>query len=356
MVERIGFSSQVPGNVSRYFNSAEEAMRQPLGRIELAWEADAPLMFNEAFDSTLIHHDIAYFTTSAQINGQAYLPTLEYFDAAVAPFINRHASVIDIGCGQGELVNWLRAAGLDATGYDPVIRRPTRHLFRKYWSPTEPAADLYIMRCVLPHIPSPWDFLRLIARSNESAFVLIEYQRLEFVLEEGLWFQLSHDHVNQFQLRDFSDRFSVLAHGTFAEAEWQWVLIQPSVQQRPPCRPFAFRDAVSELSRSRERALQRLAAQDRPLAIWGAAGKGVVIAQALNDAGVDSITMIDADPNKAGLFVEASGARILSPLQALSELNGATRVLVANPRHFVTVARLVGHRFDVTTAAEWGRA
>lgn len=355
MIERGGFSVEVPGNVSRYFKSPGEARRQPLGKIVWAWDSKDPLLFNKAFNPNLVKHDMDYCTTSVDTDGRTCLPTQEYFNAAIAPLINDCRSIIDIGCGQGEFVNWLRSNGWRATGYDPVLRRTGPHLIRRYWTPEEMVGDLYIMRCVLPHIARPWEFLDLLAETNDKALVLVEFQRLEYILEESLWFQFSHDHVNQFQLPDFSDRFSVIAHGQFAGSEWEWVLLCPSVRSQPRNRPFRLESSLSNISQCRQRAIEKISALDSPVAIWGAAGKGVVLAHALSAAGVEDICMIDSDPNKEGLFVEASGSRILSPSQAFSALHESTTVLVANPRHVSSVSQHLGNHFRVTSAADWGK-
>ena len=354
MLQSIGYTVQVPGNVSRYFASASEARTQRSGTVDLAWDTEDPLIFNRAFDASLVRHDSAYCTSSAHMGGGNSLPTAEYFGSAISAHLGEDARVVDVGCGQGEFVEWLRARGVKASGYDPVLRRPSDYLFPRYWTGAEPQADLYVMRCVLPHIPDPWAFLTAMWESSPDALIHIEYQRLEFILEHDLWFQVSHDHVNQFRLSDFTDRFEVRAHGEFSEGEWQWVLLSPGQRRRPQPRPFDAGDDIARLARSRQATLARLAALDEPLAIWGAAGKGAAIAHALVGAGVEGIVAIDADPHKDGVFMEGSGVEVMRPDRATETLPRGTRIVVANPHHVADVSAFVGDRFDVSCASDWG--
>lgn len=345
--------ADVPGNVSRYFTSATQARAQPRGRVELAWDDVDPLLVNRAFDEALVRHDAAYLTTSVQPGGTESLPTIEYFDEWVAPHLAPESSIVDVGCGQGEFVSWLRSAGRQAVGYDVVLRAETDHLIRSYWDPRQGSADLIVMRCVLPHIPRPWDFLRAIGETNPDALVLVEYQRLEFILRHLLWFQLSHDHVNQFTWRDFTDRFDVTGRGTFAGGEWEWVLVRPGTWRSPSPRGCAYAAGIRELAEARSRAMERASATEHPLAVWGAAGKGAMIADALAGSGASPLVAVDRDPRKHGLFMEGSGAEVLSPEEAREALPDQATILVANPRHVRDVREFVAGRFTVSSAAEW---
>ena len=141
--------------------------------------------------------------------------------------------VTDVGCGQGEFVNAIRELGVEAVGFDPVLRHESKYLFARYWDAKEsPQTDLIVMRCVLPHIPQPWEFLNQIATYQKSALILIEFQKLEWILRNKCWYQFCHDHVNQFSMFDFQSRYEVLLEGSFANDEWGWVLFSPNSQKR----------------------------------------------------------------------------------------------------------------------------
>jgi hypothetical protein len=326
----LGPTLTVPANSSRFMGTVEEARREPTARLALAWRDDDPYVFNAAFDPTLIRHDDSYCTTVVDLDGRVQLPTLDHFDA-VASLVDGDR-IIDIGCGRGEFVDALRARGFVSIGYDPVLKADTEHLRARYWTPADERADLYVMRCVLPHIPDPWSWIRAMGEMHPEALLLVEYQRLEWMVEHGIWYQLCHDHVNQFRAADFLARFEVFADGEFKGGEWGWTLLRPSSYRDP-----AMGGDPPDLSTLFARRDSDL---DAPGVVvpWGAAGKGIVLAHALLQAGAEVPYAIDADPGRQGLHMEVSGVPILDPRRGVELLPRDGRVWVCNPNHAADVA------------------
>lgn len=311
--------------------------------MRLSWKHDDPYLFNSAHNPSLISYDKNYCTTVVDIDGETQVPTVNYIFEQVIPFFES-PSVVDIGCGQGELVELLRNKNIEAEGYDPILRSEAPHLHRRYWSPSEPSADLFIMRCVLPHIPEPWTFLDGIADVAPSAMVLIEFQRIEWIIEQGIWYQLSHDHVNLFSIDDFQARYEVPAWGTFAHGEWGWVLILPISKRAVEPIECRYIDGISNLMAERSDFLRSFTG--RRTSVWGAAGKGGVLVHALTSAGAEIPYAIDADPNRWGLFLEVSGTAVVSPQEALRSDPGLN-CLVANPNHMAEIAQQYGNSLNL---------
>ena len=321
----LGPSLTVPANSSRFLATAEEARREPVGRLALAWSDDDPYLFNAEFDPTLIRHDAAYCTTVIDLEGRTQLPTLAYFDDVMAHVTGDR--VIDIGCGRGEFVDALAGRGLRSIGYDPVLDADTDRLRSRYWTSADEDADLYVMRCVLPHIPDPWSWVKAMGETHPEALLLVEYQRLEWMVDRGIWYQLCHDHVNQFRAVDFRARFDVVAEGDFKGGEWGWTLLRPSTF-RNPC-PDAGPPDLHPLFARRSRDLE----SPGVVVPWGAAGKGIVLAHALIEAGATVPYAIDADPGRQGLHMEVSGVSIVAPEDGVARLPEGAQVWVCNPNH-----------------------
>ena len=172
---KIGSPLETPANGARIFPDRNEALRQPNGTVQFAWNEQDPFLYNELYDETLIYFDENYCTVATDIQGLVSVPSLNHLPHILERHLAPNPVIIDIGCGQGEFVEALRDRGLDAIGYDPVVRRSETFLHPEYWSPHEPPADLYVMRCVLPHIPAPWKFLKSISESSPNALVLAEF-------------------------------------------------------------------------------------------------------------------------------------------------------------------------------------
>jgi len=176
---------------------------------------------------------------------------------------------------------------------------------------------------------------------------LVEFQQLEWILLNDLWYQISHDHVNYFRVSDFSDRYEVIANGDFGSGEMAWVLIDPSTFSPPLPRETEIEQAIRSLWHRRSEFMSAIAREDRPVAIWGAAGKGIALSHALAQVHND-IYAIDADPLRWGLFMEASGILVRSPAEASQILPKDTLILVCNPNHLADVTRFVDGRWDLS--------
>lgn len=345
----IGSSIEVPANASRFFKNSSEAVNAPTGTIQLGIEDG--LLFNRKFDQDLIVYDEQYCTTVSSLRADNTLPILSYLDLVLELF-DFLPRIIDIGCGQGELVTNLRERGFEAYGFDPVSRTDSDFITKSLWTPSDANADLFILRCVLPHISSPWEFLDSLFLENPNSLVLIEYQRIEWSIQERIWYQLNHDHVNLFRLENFERRYNVLLSGEFSNHEWQWVLIEASkssllVDATPPP---AWLPRISALMNDRENFLSKISRVDKRIVIWGAAGKGIVLAHAISKVRTD-FEVTDADSNRWGYFLECSGKEVMCPVNIRDCLDQKSLILVANPNHLSQVQEYLGLTANVGLAS-----
>jgi hypothetical protein len=354
LIEILSSAVTVPANSSRFFETSETALNQPTGVLQLGWNTEDPYLFNKAFNDELILHDDSYCTSVVDLDRVAQLPTLDYF-SRVANHLTESSTIVDIGCGQGEFVDALRVQGWQALGFDPALRRHESHLFPRYWQGDDIRADLYVMRCVLPHIAHPWDFIASIAASSPRALVLVEFQQFQWLADHGIWYGLFHDHVNMFDAEDFSARYDVIESGEFADREWGWVLIDPTSLREPEPTRFPRQQRLTELFCNRGLFLQEASRSRRPIAIWGAAGKGTVLSHALKASGAIDVHVIDADPHRWGKFLESSGLQVLSPDDALKRLPSDSVVLVCNPNHLSDVVDFVDGRLVCAETTDFCR-
>lgn len=212
-------------------------------------------------------------------------------------------------------------------------------------------ADLFVMRCVLPHIPDPWSFLLRIAERHPNSLVLVEFQRLEWILEQGIWYQISHDHVNLFSIADFEAWFDVVDSGTFGNGEWGWVLVRPEVQASQFTPLVPQRQRLLDLLNERARLLAQVQ-QLGPVGLWGAAGKGIVLAHALVSAGGWVEVAVDADPHRQGMYMDVTGVPIISPEKAAVAVDNRTPLLVCNPNHLLAIREKFGDRWNLMTVRD----
>ena len=83
-VKAVAEGYETPANGSRFHSSREEALQQPTGLFELAWDDEDPYLFNLGFDESLILFDDSYCTTVVDLQLTPQIPTLTYFDRVLA--------------------------------------------------------------------------------------------------------------------------------------------------------------------------------------------------------------------------------------------------------------------------------
>jgi hypothetical protein len=265
---------------SQYFNDPRLARLVPDGNICLSINNNDTYVFNSQFNNNLIQYNHLYYTGVASLKLTIVLPTLEYFERRIMKYLRRNSIIIDIGCGQGEFVNALRTQGLKAFGFDPVLKIENEYTYSRFWTRDDFAAELYVMRCVLPHILDPWNFIETIQKASTNCLILIEFQRLEWILENKMWWSIGHEHVNYFQEEDFRRRYVVVDSGKFSHDEWGWVLIDSTreIDQNALSgvdlysqvellrKQFQFLDLL------RVTCLQEISKLKKKIAIWGGGG------------------------------------------------------------------------------------
>jgi len=350
--------AELPANASRLFKTYEEAKSQPLGKLELDVHPNGHHVFNKSFDISKIHYDLNYNTEDTF----HFQQTLEYF-SGLGKFLTKFSRFTEIGCGQGEFVEYLRSNGFNAFGYDPVLMESKKYLSNTKWSLSEEENlksemvinTLYIMRCVLPHISGPFEFLDGIFEKYPDSAILIEFQNKEWIEENKLWPQISHDHVNIFSKRDFEKRYTILKSGDFSNHEWTYVLLQRKIQS------FSYIEEGEHLSKllkmekifeTRRKEISLLQATDRPILIFGAAGKGMVAGFTLINEGINVVYAIDSNIKRQGRYLECSGIKVITEAEIKAKISSKTIILIANPNHLTYVSKLYADKF---TLAVMGR-
>ncbi len=354
----IGPRIKVPANSSRLFTTASEALEQPIASVQLKSVDNFRYLFNAAFEPAKIHYDLNYCTS----NIFHFLDSKTYFETLLPKLLD-FANIIEIGCGQGEFIDFLSALGFRTFGFDPVLRDTSENLFSCLWSIENETLHvpqvagfpkLYLLRCVLPHIPNPFAFLDSILDFSPNSAVLLEFQRREWIHENGVWPQISHDHVNIFSISDFSDNYEILSYGIFAESEWAYVLLGKRNFLEKNKYFESVDSSFERIFEIRSKDLSFLADLSKPIAIYGAAGKGIVFGYTLSQAGIGNVLAIDDDSNRHGLFMDASGIMVSSAQDALSELERGSNIVVMNPTHLSKATKFYQHKFNILCIGKLG--
>ena len=318
-------------------------MQQPIAKVEITYDDVENYWFNSRFDSSLNMYDGFYFTKdnhqlSNSIN--IFYPLVKKYDLL---------NIVDIGCGQGEYVQRLNQFNISATGYDPALREPTSNLKMEYFDPekiVDTDEKTFVMRCVLPHIANPFVYVDSLFLRSPKSKIYVEFQRLEWILENKSWVSISFDHVNLFTIADFEKRYKIIESGNFSGGEWAFVLFERIKENHSKAESNGKDKRVNDFQKlfdKRSIQLDFLNNYNKTILIYGGAGKGIIFSYAFKSNGGGEIFCIDSDLGRQGKFLECSGVEVISPFEALQNFDPNTLILVMNKNHIGSVKEIIGN-------------
>ena len=96
------------------------------------------------------------------------------------------STVLDFGCGRGEVLDGLAGAGWTTYGVDPATKVAFRRHREVVDIPDTPTFHLVVLRQVLEHVAAPLAILRALARATHpGGFVVISVPNLDGMHEHG---------------------------------------------------------------------------------------------------------------------------------------------------------------------------
>ena len=341
----------------------DEVAARALGRGTLhlhACEA-CGFVFNAAFDGTLLSYGASYDNT------QSHSPAFEVYVEHLAERLVRqgvqHARIVEIGCGKGGFLRALvrRGAGNRGVGFDPSYDGPDTdeggrvRFERRFYDESCGGldADVVVCRHVIEHIPDPVALLGLVRRTlgGRPARVFFETPCVEWILENDVIWDFFYEHCSYFTADSLTTAFARAGFdvsaiertfgGQYLFADARPAAAGPAPPRRAGdiprlAREFAAREAARiDLLRAQVDALGR----DGRVALWGAAAKGVTVANLIDPDRRLFACVVDLNPNKQGALLPGTAHPIVAPA-ALPAHHVRTAVLT-NPNYFDENARLL---------------
>lgn len=244
--------------------------------------------------------------------------------------------VIEAGCGDGNFLNHLRAAGAMVYGVEPSqrfreIALGRQHVVEEGYVTAERVLrdgpfDGFVTRQVLEHVPDIHSFLTGIRRNlRDGAFGLIEVPSLEKALQDHRYYDFFTDHVNYFSLGTL--RLALTLNGFEVLDTYQDMFDEYNVALVRSASPPSLDDiqrASSNLGDDLRRFVLDHHAKGKKVAVWGAGGKGLSV---LASAGIDNLDLlVDSDPHKQGRYTPVSHFLVQEPTQ--QNIRGVDAVII----------------------------
>jgi hypothetical protein len=360
-----------PATCASVFDSAAQARGVPHGTIDLMVCEQCGFLFNACFERELADIGARYESSqSASAHFGAFANSLA--ESWVTRHQLRGKTVVELGCGHGDFLVAMLAAGVGhAIGFDP-LGDPARvadssggrmQVLPKRFEAHMPAPEgaALICRHTLEHEPDIAGLLGAVRRwcaANPTRVVLFEVPASERILDERAFWDVYYEHCNYFSADTLRlaferagfevQRLDRLYGGQYliAEATSGTGAVRPSSggAATAVAAAQAFGADVRRMIERCDQRLRRLAAESGPVVLWQGAAKTVGFITMLPSTDVIGYA-VDASPARHDRYLPGSGLHVRAP-ESLRETQPATVVLM-NPVY----VREVRARLDELTPA-----
>jgi SAM-dependent methyltransferase len=366
-VERMG----VPVHQNVALATAAEARSMTRGDLRLACCASCGFVTNLAFRKELVQYGEGY--ENDQTNSAAFethMGTL--VDDLLASGI-RNKLVVEVGCGQGQFLRRLCAAGDNrGMGFDPAYVGPDTlddgrvSFVREFYSGQTAVRvpDLVVCRHVIEHVPAPLDLLENVRAAlgrERDAQLAFETPAVDWILEGTVIQDFFYEHCSYFTAKSLQFAFERAGFTRFTPrtvfgGQYLWARAEhrPAVAIETP-RPAAggldvavqqYGKREKQRTAQLERRLRELASSG-PVAVWGAGAKGVTFLN-LMDPGCELVDVaVDINPRKQNRFIAGTGHPIVEPREI--PRRDVKNVVVMNPNYVAEVGRLLSELGAIAT-------
>ncbi|MEW6743245.1 MAG: class I SAM-dependent methyltransferase [Planctomycetota bacterium] len=356
----------MPAYCNRLWRRCEEALSVPRGDLELVLCGACGLVYNAAFDPSLVTYSKDY--ENAQHFSAHFSRFLDGLaELLVATYGLHDKEIVEIGCGDASFLRRLCAGGRNrGLGLDPAVPFEgvfpgeshitlARALGGEGRAPGK--ADFLCCRHLLEHLQDPRHWLEQVkAYVGEGGLVYCEVPDGRFTWERlGIW-DLLYEHGSYFCDVSLTRLFAragleVIAVRSLFEGQFLGLEARLGAPGRKPLATggqpseaagsasaldrlqrdlAAFRESYHAKVAAWEERLAGFHAAGRRVVVWGGGTKGVMFVNTVA-GGASIAAVVDVNPRKQGCYVSGTGHEIVAPA-ALRHLQPEV-VLVMNPAY-----------------------
>ncbi len=249
---------------------------------------------------------------------------LEQCSRFIDMFGLRGGKIIEAGCGRGEFLELFSNLGVEASGleHNPVLAGNARaaglRVYEGFPESEETTIegapyDAFVSFNFLEHLPDPNAYLRSLFRNlKDRAYGLLTVPSLEYILEEGRWYELIRDHIAYYS--EETIRFCMEKNGfrvvECGRSNGDSILL--AVQKRENDAPEGMLKGFSELKERLKSYIGSHKRRGEKVAVWGASHQCFTLLSAAGIA-AEIEYIIDSAPFKQGRYSPATHIPIVAP-------------------------------------------
>lgn len=356
----------VPVLMNRTYQNAEAARTAPREALALTRCGDCGFVWNRRFDPARIVYDRHY--ENDQTHSRAFVDHLNARARDVAASVPASTSIdcLEIGCGQARFMQEIDAVAgprlRSLEGFDPAWRGrdgggPGGARIHRTYFDTRTASRLQfppnvvVSRHTIEHVHDPVGFLRAIRAvlgPDSDATIFVETPCVDWILARQALQDFCYEHCSLFTAASLA---LALERAGFGETNvthvfgGQYLWAQARGRPRRQASPLPSRiqlpwiDATRAAFIARWRAQVESAARLGPVALWGAATKGVTFSLLVDPEARLIDHIVDINPAKQARHVAMTGLPVLSPQDSVARR--PRTVFVMNPNYLAEIADCV---------------
>lgn len=275
-----------------------------------------------------------------------------------ADFIKRFtlngAKVFEIGCGRGEYLSLMRAAGAKAHGVEfsaeavAECRKNGLHVLQGFIDKSDQVLehspfDAFFILNFIEHLPDPNAMLRGMSNNlREGAIGLVEAPNFDMILKKRLFSEFIGDHLFYFTRETLTNTLQLNGFEVVdCTVVWHDYIISAVVRKRSRLDVAEFHACEAGLKKEIDDHISRFATNK--VAIWGAGHQALAI-MSLLELGGKIRYVVDSAPFKQGRYTPATHIPIVSPDNLHTDPVEAVIIMAAS--YSDEVARTIRERFS----------
>lgn len=368
---------RVPMLQNTTLQTIEEAAAYPTGQLEMLRCSSCTFVWNQAFDPSLIVYDESYNNDVS--TSDYYIAHLNSMADRVLATIPDNVPIhyVEIGCGEGDFLRLVmqRANGrcVSAIGFDPSFTGEDKlpqgaRVYKSFFGKDQVSlvpneANIICSRHTIEHVADSNAFASGLASLIDSDHrrLLIETPDANWILQNSAFQDFFYEHCSIYTPKSIQ---RLLANHNLScqvtpvyDGQYMWTEAWLNNEKHstthlphattnratpenidPEDTEFLDDGLATQYVQNRDAMIQHwtqyLQSQKQrgPIAIWGAASKGVTFALIANNAsGVEIDFAIDLNKAKQGRFLPTTGLPVISPSQAHEK--GVLSVVIMNPNY-----------------------